>query len=203
MGLDGVEIFTNSSASHHELRKLHTRVDLIREATEKVRTHRTPKHNDADLGFRTSDSLEASIFTPTSKVATEIDYTTMARLSSPLTERLSLRVASSRSTMSKSCPPRSIFKRYERIEPTAVDECRACKRNLTAVLSLMACGWMQAWEMILEDMKAIIKRSRSTILQKRKLRKFLFTGYDMIVMPSLRIDSRETGWVLPVGFGIT
>lgn len=36
MGLDGVEIFTNSSASHHELRKLHTRVDLIREATEKV-----------------------------------------------------------------------------------------------------------------------------------------------------------------------
>lgn len=40
MGLDGVEIFTNSSASHHELRKLHTRVDLIREATEKVRRSR-------------------------------------------------------------------------------------------------------------------------------------------------------------------
>ncbi|KAJ9110837.1 glutamine-dependent NAD(+) synthetase [Naganishia cerealis] len=36
MGLDGVEIFTNSSASHHELRKLHTRIDLIREATEKL-----------------------------------------------------------------------------------------------------------------------------------------------------------------------
>ena len=36
MGLDGVEIFTNSSGSHHELRKLHTRVDIIKEATLKV-----------------------------------------------------------------------------------------------------------------------------------------------------------------------
>lgn len=36
MGLDGVEIFINPSASHHELRKLHRRVDLIREATLKV-----------------------------------------------------------------------------------------------------------------------------------------------------------------------
>ncbi|KAG7093662.1 glutamine-dependent NAD(+) synthetase [Marasmius oreades] len=34
MGLDGVEIFTNSSGSHHELRKLHTRVDLIKGATK-------------------------------------------------------------------------------------------------------------------------------------------------------------------------
>lgn len=39
MGLDGVEIFCNSSGSHHELRKLHTRVDLIREATQKVNTN--------------------------------------------------------------------------------------------------------------------------------------------------------------------
>ena len=37
MGLDGVEIFTNSSGSHHELRKLYTRVELIKEATLKVR----------------------------------------------------------------------------------------------------------------------------------------------------------------------
>lgn len=37
MGLDGVEIFTNSSGSHHELRKLNTRVDLLRGATTKVR----------------------------------------------------------------------------------------------------------------------------------------------------------------------
>ena len=36
MGLDGVEVFTNGSGSHHELRKLHKRVDLIRSATSKV-----------------------------------------------------------------------------------------------------------------------------------------------------------------------
>lgn len=35
MALDGVEIFTNSSGSHHELRKLHTRMELITEATKK------------------------------------------------------------------------------------------------------------------------------------------------------------------------
>jgi NAD+ synthase (glutamine-hydrolysing) len=37
MGLDGVEIFTNSSGSHHELRKLDRRIDLIRGATATVR----------------------------------------------------------------------------------------------------------------------------------------------------------------------
>lgn len=37
MGLDGVEIFTNSSGSHHVLRKAHTRVDLVNSATAKVR----------------------------------------------------------------------------------------------------------------------------------------------------------------------
>lgn len=35
MALDGVEIFTNSSGSHHELRKLDTRLELITEATKK------------------------------------------------------------------------------------------------------------------------------------------------------------------------
>ncbi|CAH1799871.1 unnamed protein product [Owenia fusiformis] len=35
MGLDGVEIFTNSSGSHHSLRKLNQRIDLIRSATSK------------------------------------------------------------------------------------------------------------------------------------------------------------------------
>jgi NAD+ synthase (glutamine-hydrolysing) len=35
MSLDGVEIFTNGSGSHHELRKLYTRVDLIKSATGK------------------------------------------------------------------------------------------------------------------------------------------------------------------------
>ncbi|KAK2769449.1 glutamine-dependent NAD(+) synthetase [Emmonsiellopsis sp. PD_33] len=33
MGLDGVEIFTNSSGSHHELRKLKQRIELIRHCT--------------------------------------------------------------------------------------------------------------------------------------------------------------------------
>lgn len=36
MSLDGVEIFSNGSGSHHEFQKLHTRVDLIKEATLKV-----------------------------------------------------------------------------------------------------------------------------------------------------------------------
>lgn len=36
MGLDGVEIFTNSSGSHHELRKLNRRMEPIKEATLKV-----------------------------------------------------------------------------------------------------------------------------------------------------------------------
>lgn len=36
LSLDGVEIITNSSGSHHELRKLHTRIELIKEATLKV-----------------------------------------------------------------------------------------------------------------------------------------------------------------------
>uniref|UniRef100_A0A3Q1AQ21 Glutamine-dependent NAD(+) synthetase n=1 Tax=Amphiprion ocellaris TaxID=80972 RepID=A0A3Q1AQ21_AMPOC len=35
MGLDGVEIFTNSSASHHELRKADQRINLIKSATTK------------------------------------------------------------------------------------------------------------------------------------------------------------------------
>ncbi|KAG9471780.1 hypothetical protein GDO78_022853 [Eleutherodactylus coqui] len=35
MGLDGVEIFTNGSGSHHELRKAHLRVDLVKSTTTK------------------------------------------------------------------------------------------------------------------------------------------------------------------------
>lgn len=34
-GLNGVEIFTNSSGSHHSLRKLDERIALISEATRK------------------------------------------------------------------------------------------------------------------------------------------------------------------------
>ena len=36
MSLNGIEIFTNSSGSHHELRKLKTRYNLINEATRKA-----------------------------------------------------------------------------------------------------------------------------------------------------------------------
>ncbi|KAJ3226095.1 glutamine-dependent NAD(+) synthetase [Clydaea vesicula] len=36
MALDGVEIITNASGSHHEFRKLSTRVDLMKSATKKV-----------------------------------------------------------------------------------------------------------------------------------------------------------------------
>ena len=35
MGLDGVEISANGSASHHELRKLHTRLGLITNASSR------------------------------------------------------------------------------------------------------------------------------------------------------------------------
>lgn len=36
LGLDGVEIFANGSGSHHELRKLEIRIDLMRMATKKI-----------------------------------------------------------------------------------------------------------------------------------------------------------------------
>ena len=35
LGLDGIEIIANGSGSHHELRKLHKRIDLIQSATSK------------------------------------------------------------------------------------------------------------------------------------------------------------------------
>lgn len=36
LSLDGVDIITNGSGSHHQLRKLHTRVDLMKSATTKA-----------------------------------------------------------------------------------------------------------------------------------------------------------------------
>lgn len=70
MGLDGVEIFTNSSGSHHELRKLHTRMELIKEATLKVVIW---------ISFSCSlltdlFSWEVFIFTPINKAVTVIGY---------------------------------------------------------------------------------------------------------------------------------
>lgn len=69
MGLDGVEIFTNSSASHHELRKLNRRVDLIKEATMKV--------SSPEL-FKLTLSSAASTSTRTSRAATATGCTTTA-----------------------------------------------------------------------------------------------------------------------------
>jgi NAD+ synthase (glutamine-hydrolysing) len=36
LGLDGVEIIANGSGSHHQLRKLNTRVELMKSATTKL-----------------------------------------------------------------------------------------------------------------------------------------------------------------------
>lgn len=74
MGLDGVEIFTNSSASHHELRKLNKRVDLIKEATSKV-SSTSPCMASTDL-FISSGGFTS---TPISRAATAIASTTTAR----------------------------------------------------------------------------------------------------------------------------
>ncbi|GAO47416.1 glutamine-dependent NAD(+) synthetase with GAT domain-containing protein [Saitoella complicata NRRL Y-17804] len=51
MSLDGVEIMTNSSGSHHELRKLYRRIDLMKEATMKcggVYLYSNPQGCDGD-----------------------------------------------------------------------------------------------------------------------------------------------------------
>lgn len=70
MGLDGVEIFTNSSGSHHELRKLYTRVELIKEATLKARPLMSGQRS---YSLRTR--VEEFICTLTNKDATETDFT--------------------------------------------------------------------------------------------------------------------------------
>lgn len=74
MGLDGVEIFTNSSGSHHELRKLDTRIDLIKAATAKASMGWVRKAmNRLTSDFR----LVVFICMQTSKVAMVIVCTTM------------------------------------------------------------------------------------------------------------------------------
>lgn len=73
MGLDGVEIFTNSSGSHHELRKLHTRVDLIREATQKV----TVQSGVTERILSPLSSSEEYTFTQINKDVMAIASTTM------------------------------------------------------------------------------------------------------------------------------
>lgn len=74
MGLDGVEIFTNSSGSHHELRKLYRRVELIKEATLKVFNLPSNTIGGPKSGF---SSWVGFIYMPISKDATATDFTTM------------------------------------------------------------------------------------------------------------------------------
>jgi len=60
MGLNGVEIFSNSSGSHFELRKLRTRLDLIIEATKKsggVYLYSNQKGCDGDRLFYDGSSM--------------------------------------------------------------------------------------------------------------------------------------------------
>jgi len=49
MSLDGVEIITNGSGSHHELRKSYVRVDLIKSATMKVLLYFTTLNIQSNL----------------------------------------------------------------------------------------------------------------------------------------------------------
>ena len=46
MSLDGVEIISNSSGSHHELRKAYVRVDMIKATTMKVADKPTKKASE-------------------------------------------------------------------------------------------------------------------------------------------------------------
>ena len=72
MGLDGVEIFTNSSGSHHELRKLYKRIELMKEATQKVRVF----YFADSCPSSAPRSLVASIYTQISKAVMVIAYIT-------------------------------------------------------------------------------------------------------------------------------
>jgi hypothetical protein len=73
MGLDGVEIFTNSSGSHHELRKLNLRIDLMKAATLKV-MERILVNKYLKLTF--IHRWAGSIFTRTNKAVMVIDCIT-------------------------------------------------------------------------------------------------------------------------------
>lgn len=72
----GVEIISNSSGSHHELRKLDTRLNLITQATKLVITP------TLSVSSTSADSVRAvvSTSTPISKAVMEIDSTMTAVL---------------------------------------------------------------------------------------------------------------------------
>jgi NAD+ synthase (glutamine-hydrolysing) len=83
LGLDGAEVFLNASGSHHELRKLHQRVNLILNATAKVSGHRLAvPHIAKSLNYDCSYSPVVSTSMRTSRAATVIGSTTTAVRSS-------------------------------------------------------------------------------------------------------------------------
>lgn len=60
LGLDGVEVFTNSSGSHHQLRKLDKRLDLIINATAKsggIYVYCNQRGGDGDILYYDGSSL--------------------------------------------------------------------------------------------------------------------------------------------------
>lgn len=76
MGLDGIEIFTNSSASYHELRKAEQRVNLVRSATTKVSYTHIP----------ISCHLTEKDFCPETKIDTVLPLSIIYYLSLPQEE---------------------------------------------------------------------------------------------------------------------
>lgn len=138
MGLDGVEIFTNSSGSHHELRKLHTRVELIREATQKVRRRHLTSSLFCALSLTCGEQSSAvSTYTQTNKDATVTAFTTTDARSSRSTAASLLRVHSSHSVMSKWSPRQSTSRMCGHIAQRAVAACKLLLRTgITASRSL-------------------------------------------------------------------
>lgn len=72
----GVEIISNSSGSHHELRKLNTRVNLISQATKLVCIG-TLEHHPISNIMLTCCRVVVFICMQTSKAAMAIDCTMM------------------------------------------------------------------------------------------------------------------------------
>ncbi|XP_057362700.1 glutamine-dependent NAD(+) synthetase isoform X4 [Manis pentadactyla] len=90
MGLDGVEIFTNASGSHHVLRKAHARVDLVTMATTKEVLTATLDLEDV-RSYRaeiSSRNLAASRASPYPRVKVDFALSCREDLLEPLSERI-------------------------------------------------------------------------------------------------------------------
>ena len=116
LALDGVEIISNGSGSHHSLRKLDYRLELLRSATNKVGApHQRQPHPGCPLlsfaappaCFSPPPRAAASTSTPTSGAATGAGCTTTDVRASSSTERCSPKAPSSACTTSRCRPPRS------------------------------------------------------------------------------------------------